>query len=179
MNGVVISLIFVGSSLLLVSEIWAIFTTQAPFIPSPKRLENEIIETLKLPDGSVFYDLGCGNAKMLRKASDRYPGIKCVGIEMSFIPYFLSKFLSRNYPNIHIKMEDILSTDISDATHIYLYLLPKILNKTYFKIKNSCQSETMIFSCDFKFEDCEPIQSVQLTNPTNTNRENNLYIYKI
>src|SRR3990167_8329445 len=141
---ILLVIIFVGFILIISMQLMAVFTTNAPFVPVPSKTENDIIQTLELNPGSILYDLGCGDARILIKAVKKHPEIKAVGVDVGFLPYLLAKFYTRNYKNIEVKREDIFKTDISPATHIFLYLYPKVINKLIINIRKQCKPNTRI-----------------------------------
>ena len=125
-----------------------------------------------------MYDLGCGDARVLLKAVQKYPDIKAIGVDMGFLPYFLARFYSRKFKNITIKREDIFKTNIADATHIFVYLYPKVVSKLIVNIKEQCKPGTRIVSCDFEIENFTPIQTIELNKSENA-RGKKLLIYVI
>lgn len=145
-------------------KITEIFSTDAPFIPIPKESIDNIIVNLQLTKDSVLYDLGCGDARILKRVIELKPSINVVGVEIAFIPYLLAKFYTRKYKQIEIKRENIFKVNISDATHIFLYLYPKAVNKLIDNIRNQCTQGTHIVSCDFEIKSCKPINIVDLKN---------------
>lgn len=159
-----IFLILIVFVLLAFFKITEILSIDAPFIPTSKEVINNITENLQLTENSILYDLGCGDARILKRVAELKPEIKIVGIDIAFIPYFLAKFFTRKYKQIEIRRENIFKTDISDATHIFLYLYPKAVNKLINNIKNQCAQGTRIVSCDFEIESCRPINIVNLKN---------------
>ena len=176
---IVLSLsLYIGFIFFLVAEVTASFTTDAPFVPVPKEIVDEIIKNLGLTSSSVLYDLGCGDARVLIKTAQKYPGIKAVGVEIAFFPYLLAKLYAQKYKNIEIIRENIFKTDISNATHIFVYLYPKIINRLFLIIKEQSKAGTKIVSCDFQIEGQKPIQIINLStiNP-NSKRGQKLFIY--
>lgn len=175
----ILSLVFfVTFVVFIIMQFLAIFTTDAPFVPAPKEIGNDIINALELNSDSVLYDLGCGDGRILLKAAQKHPNIKAVGVDMGFIPYFLAKFKTRKYKNIQIKREDIFKTDISSATHIFLYLYPKVINELINNIRKQCKPGTKIVSCDFELENIPPTQIIEL-NKTASPRGKRLFVYVV
>ena len=162
--------------LFITAQIIAVFTTDAPFVPIPDGVEYAIVDALGLQNGSVLYDLGCGDARVLRTAMEKYGGVRAVGIEIGFFPYLLARFKSRKYKNIKIKREDIFRTDVSDATHIFLYLYPQVMEKLMPILEKKCRKGTRIVSCDFQDKNRVPDATIPL--PQNNNkRGKNLFVY--
>ena len=156
--------ILIALTFLAFFKITEILSTNAPFIPTSNEVIDNIIENLQLAKNSVLYDLGCGDARIIKRASELKPDIHAVGIEIAFVPYFLAKFSTRKYKQIEIIRENIFKADISNATHIFLYLYPKAVNKLINNIKIQCVSGTRIISCDFEIKSCKPINVVDLKN---------------
>ncbi len=145
-------------------KITEIFFTDAPFIPTTNEIIDDIIENLKLTNKSVLYDLGCGDARILIRAVELKPNIRAVGVEVAYLPYLLAKFFTGKHKQIKILREDIFKTNISDATHIFLYLYPKAVNKLIENIKKQCKPGTLVISCDFEIESYKPTNIVDLKN---------------
>ena len=153
------------------------FFTDAPFVPVKKRVLEIIIDTLKLSPNSVLYDLGCGDARVLLKANESFKKIKKIGVEKNSVVYLWAKWLTRN-TNTKIYCEDANKTQLKNATHIYLYLLPKIMEKLQSKIINECKPGTRIVSCDFKFTNLTPDEIINL--PASKDKMcNKLYVYTL
>ncbi|HBD24901.1 MAG: hypothetical protein A2566_00930 [Candidatus Zambryskibacteria bacterium RIFOXYD1_FULL_40_13] len=148
-----------------------------PYIPIPKITEKNVIEVLKLDNNSVFYDLGCGDGRVLLRAVEQFPQIRAVGVDIGFIPFFLAKFYIRKYKNISIKRENIYKTDIHDATHIFLYLYPKVVDRIFVNILKQCKPGTKIVSCDFELIDVTPTEIINLE--TKALRGKTLFVYTL
>ena len=164
--------------LFFLAQIISIFTADAPFVPIPREIEDKIIESLKLNEDSVLYDLGCGDGRVLKSAVEKYPNIKAVGIEIAFIPYLLARFKTRKNKNIEIRREDIFKTDIANATHIFTYLYPKVMEKLMPVLEKKCRSGTRIVSCDFEDKNRKPTEIIELSK-NNSGRGKRLIIYSL
>lgn len=145
---------------------FALLTTRVPFVPVPADAVSRIIDQLDLPADAVFYDLGCGDGRVLKAAIERYPGIKAVGVEKAPIPYLLARFRTRKHPGIEIRRADIFKTDVSDATHVYLYLFPKVVTRLLPKLEKECTPGTKVFSCDFRSAQKQPAKTIPLGQPS-------------
>ena len=165
-------------ALVFVLDIIAQFTTDAPFVPIPKGIDDKIIESLKLKSESILYDLGCGDGRVLISVTKKNPDIKAIGVEKAFVPYFLAKLNTRNFKNISILREDIFKTDISKATHIFMYLYPAVIKKLWPLIQKSCKAGTRIISCDFQNEEMEPSEIIDIKSQ-NKSRGKKLFVYII
>lgn len=151
--------------------------TDAPFVPTRGGAIREIIKALDLHADSVLYDLGCGDARILREAMQAHPNIHGVGIEKGYLPYFVAKWRTRGLP-IDIKREDIFTADISGATHIYCYLFQKVLAELEPKIIKECKPGTHIVTTDFTFPHLKLLKTVPLDTGKN-HLARTLYVYMV
>ena len=54
---------------------------EAPFVPVPRVMISEIIDSLDIKENSVVYDLGCGDGRILFAAYESQPKATYIGIE--------------------------------------------------------------------------------------------------
>jgi len=148
--------------LFYIAQIIAVFTTDAPFVPIPFGIEGKIIEQLRLGNGSVLYDLGCGDGRILKLAAEKYPGLQAVGVEIAFIPYLLAKWKTRKNKHIEICRENIFTTNVSEASHVFVYLFPEVLEKLMPILRQKCRPGTRIVSCDFEDKNSTPTEMIPL-----------------
>ena len=153
------------------------FTVDAPFVPIPNGISKEIIKNLNLNNQSVFYDLGCGDGRILIDVVNSSPNIKAVGIEKAFLPYFLAKIKTRRFENIEIKRGDIFKENLSSTTDIFLYLYPQVLDRLLPNLESQCKKGTKIISCDFEFKGKKPTKIINLN--TNSRRGKKLFVYNL
>ncbi len=52
-----------------------------PYVPTRQEILPAVFELLDLRRGDVFYDLGCGDGRVVIEAAKRYPVRKAVCIE--------------------------------------------------------------------------------------------------
>lgn len=158
---------------------WSLVTTRAPFIPVPNEVLPDIIKALELKDNSVVYDLGCGDARVLQSCFTFQPKARCVGIEKDLIPYWIAKRRLRQKQNTAIKIirQNFFKHNLSEATHIFLYLFPELMNDLLPKLKAELKPGTRLVSCSFSFKDKEPVGRIDL-NRSKGMLARELYIYE-
>ncbi len=157
-------------------EIYSALTLSVPFVPVPKKVVRKIVAQFRMMPGDVLFDLGCGEGRVLREAVAEYPGIQAVGVEMGLLPYFLARVYAIGKPNLRILRENMYQSDISQATHIYLYLFPEVLEEILYKIHRECRPGTLVFSCDFSSKTYNPERVVELSD---TGRGRKLFVYRV
>ena len=112
-----------------------------------------ILKETKLKKGQVFYDLGCGDGRVVRTAVQEY-GVKGVGVDINPLLIWVSLIKARlaDLKNIHFRRENIFSSDLSDADVVYLFLMPELLAKLKKKLVSELKPKTIILSHGFKIE---------------------------
>lgn len=150
---------------------------EIPFISTRIRAIEAVINALSISEKSILYDLGCGNAEILKTAIKKTHGAKGVGVEQGYIPYILSLINTRNLP-ITIHHQDICDTNLSNASHIYCYLSDPMMQKLSHKFLNECHIGTRIVSCDFRVPNIPLIQIISLESKKDT-LTRALYVYEI
>ena len=137
----ILVIILIAIFILLV--IWMVtgYRSKVPFVSIPSAVLPDVKKALEIKDTSIVYDLGCGDGKVLfylypfcTKASYR-------GIENSPFPLFLSRlraWWNRKFNDIDIEIinQDFFNTDLSDATHIFCYLYPNVMDDLLLKFEN-------------------------------------------
>lgn len=167
----IFSLFFI--TLLLIRIRDSIFI-KVPFVPVRKRAILAIIKCLNLSNGSILYDIGCGDGRVLLSATALFPNIRTIGIEKGIYPYIISFFKTMGKP-IKILYADYKNILIKDATHIFCYLSNEDMNKIGRKVKNECKDGTVIVSCDFEIPNLTPFKIVTLDN--NDKLAKTLFVY--
>lgn len=108
--GIVVVVVFAGTAL-----------TGAPFVPS-RRKELEIIfkELYKLGKKDLLVDLGSGDGKVLKTASDF--GARALGIELNLFLVAFSKVRFIGNERVQTKLRDFFHTDLpSETTVVYVF----------------------------------------------------------
>lgn len=148
------ALLVVGSG--LVHNFNVLFAHQAPFIPSRRRALRTIADNINLRDGQVFFELGAGNAPLLRRLAKKYPRVNFIGIEYSFIPWIIGTLLCLPHNNIKIIKQNFWRADLSSADFIYCFLNVRVMAELESKFKADCKNGATIISYIFRLPHIEP-----------------------
>ncbi|KKT72547.1 MAG: rRNA methylase family protein [Microgenomates group bacterium GW2011_GWA2_44_7] len=98
----------------------------APFVPTEEEAVERIMEIAEVGANDIFYDLGSGDGRLVIAAAVR--GAKAVGIEMNPLRVWYSRIMIAvlgQWQRARIIQSDFFNVDLSEATVIVLYLLPK------------------------------------------------------
>ncbi len=141
---------------IMILWVWSNIWAKVPFVGVPLHILKDIERELLLKEGSVVYDLGCGDGRVLFFLAKNNPKIKYIGIENSPFPFVLAKFLSwwnKKFHNIDVEVikEDFFKVDLSKATHIFTYLYPNIMDDLLSKFDKELKRGTRLVSVSFHF----------------------------
>ncbi len=149
----VIFLSIVSLSLLaiLLLMLVGLFLTRVPFVPVRHSVTDALPGLLNLTDSSVFYDLGCGDGRVVTALAATNPKVQCVGVEISPLPYALARLRAwrANLRNARIIRADFNALELGNATHLFLYLLPHINARLLPKLEAELRAGARVVICDF------------------------------
>lgn len=137
------------------------FIAQAPFVPAPHQVARRVGELVSLKEGDVFYDLGSGEGQIVRSVALGNPTACVVGVEIAPLPKLIARILTpqKEFPNVHYLSRDLRTLSLTDATCVYLYLLPNLMKILAPKLKRELKSGAQIITCDFTLPGWEPLES--------------------
>jgi len=160
---------------------WSLFATRAPFVEIPKDILADIVKALDVKPGSVVYDLGSGDGRVLEACYQRQLDAMYVGIDKAIVPHVIARWRLRKILGSKVKLlhKNFFKQDLSDATHIYLYLFPGLLKSLLPKFMSELKPGARIVSVDFEFpKEYPPNQVIDLNRPEGK-RGRKIFIYEI
>lgn len=156
----------------------------APFVPTPAICVTAALKMLDIGKSKIFYDLGGGDGRVSFAALLDSPTIcrciendprLCTKIERNFKRFcriHYNQMPGLNVSRFELLQKDILEVNISDATHIYLYLTEDAMPGIAQKLENELQTDTRIVSCEYPISDWKAIEMETVWDLT-------LYLYQI
>jgi SAM-dependent methyltransferase len=144
--------------------------TLVPWVKTPLKNLQIVLEEIKLPAGSLIYDLGCGDGRFLFLAEKK--GLRAIGYELALYPYLkaqFNKFLQASL--VKIKRQDFLKQNLNDADAVFVFLNALVMGKIGLKLKEKLRPEIIVVSYGIAIPGWKPIKILQ-TKPSLT------YIYK-
>ena len=154
-------------------------TPDCVFVPTPHDIVEEMLEMAHVEKDDVVYDLGCGDGRIVVQAAKKR-GCKGVGFEI------VSELAQRARDNarqngvsdlVTIKEEDLFEADLSEATVLPIYLLPKMLKQLKPKLEK-LKPGTRIISHDYRIAGVRADKEVTL-NSKETGAEHILILYTL
>jgi 16S rRNA A1518/A1519 N6-dimethyltransferase RsmA/KsgA/DIM1 with predicted DNA glycosylase/AP lyase activity len=156
---------------LLLSMFWPPDSPWAPWWRTNKTVARAMCRLAKLNDKDVVYDLGCGDGTALSVAAGEF-GASGVGIEIDPLRYLFSKIrfrISGLNEKVKIVKDNFNNVDLSKATVVFVYLVPRALERLRPKLLKELKKGTLLAS--FRYKINLPL--------TSYNKNNNIYLYEI
>jgi 16S rRNA A1518/A1519 N6-dimethyltransferase RsmA/KsgA/DIM1 with predicted DNA glycosylase/AP lyase activity len=138
--------------LLVLSMLWPPDSPWAPWWRTGDREIRESLKLAKVTKKDTIYELGSGDGRFLVIAAKEF-GANGVGIEIDPLRSFISTVMIRIngvQDKITIKKKNFFDVDISKATVIFVYLVPKALGRLLPKFKKELKKGTRIVSYRYK-----------------------------
>lgn len=139
----------------------------APYVATRGKTVKEILEKAKLKKGQVFLELGSGDGRVVRTAVKKY-GVKGIGVEFHPILIWYSRLLAKLFgvSGVEFVRGNFYQTDLSKADVIYMFLLPKTMEKLREKILRECKKGTLLISHGFKIRGLERFLILEIPRKT-------------
>jgi hypothetical protein len=99
----------------------------APFVPTPHKVVEKMLELAEVKSTDVLYDIGCGDGRIVISAAKKYQA-RGVGIDIDPQRIEESRKAAREAEVetlVSFLLGDATRMDFSDATVVTLYLLPE------------------------------------------------------
>ena len=132
--------------------VWPPDSPWAPWWRTSKKTARAMCRLAKVTKEDNVYDLGSGEGTALVIAAKEF-GAAGVGVEIDPLRFLFSKLLiNRNglSNNVKIKKGNFFNQDIFKASVIFVYLVPKTLDRLLPKFKKELKKGTRIVS--FRYE---------------------------
>ena len=124
----------------------------APFVPTKSADIDEILKEINLRPGMKFLELGCGDGRVVCQAVKQY-GVVGRGVDVSRLWLLFARARAQRLgidKNVEFIHENIIRTDVAWADVIYLYMMPKFLDKHAQSIFAKCRPGTIVISYVFE-----------------------------
>jgi predicted RNA methylase len=150
----VLTLIIIIILLFLLSMLWPPDSPWSPWWRTTPHLARIECKLAKVKKGDVIYDLGSGEGTALIIAAKEY-GATGIGIEIDPFRAFQSKVavqLAGVSDKIEIRRDSFWNQDISDATVVFMYLIPKTLIKLRPKFLKELRPGTRVVTFVYRMD---------------------------
>lgn len=157
--------------LVVLSMVWPPDSPWTPWWRTSAQKAQLVWKLVPLSKKDIVYELGSGDAAVLREAA-RF-GAGGVGVEVDPARVFISRVIIwfNNLSNkIEIRRGNFFGVDISPASVIFVYLVPRVLLKLKPKFLKELKSGTKIISYVYTIDYLPLIKK---------DEKNKIYVYKI
>lgn len=141
---------------------------RVPYVNTPPEYLDKIIANIKISKGATIYDLGCGSGDFLRLV-ERFEPAKRIGLEISPWAYFVATIKNWRLKRTVIKLKDFFKEDVSAADFVYVYLLPRLMDKISEKLKQELKTGTQVVTVGSALPGWEIKQKIILNEKLNYN----------
>jgi hypothetical protein len=145
-----------GEIVILVAAIavlvWVMYSTViggrlgAPYVATPDKTTENILKGADLKPGENFWDLGCGDGRVVKVAMKIY-GVVGWGVE--FNPILAALCLLKAIKVFWNKIENV---DLSNADVVYMYLGPGIVDQVAEKLEKESTKQVRVISRRFEIK---------------------------
>ena len=103
----------------------------APYVPTPPEVIDAMLKLAAVREGDILYDLGSGDGRIIIRAAEKLKA-STVGIEFDEELCNVTRLAIREHHlegRVRVIQGDIFEQDLSEATVVTAYLLPKSFGK--------------------------------------------------
>lgn len=133
--------------------------TLAPFVPSDQPVVDAMLDIAELQPNDFLIDIGCGDGRIVFSAARR--GIRAHGIDID--PVFIAENQKKAAEDPDLALASFVNADmctvnLSEATVITCYLLPRSMDLLKPKFETSLRLGTRIVSHAFWLDGWTPVR---------------------
>jgi cyclopropane fatty-acyl-phospholipid synthase-like methyltransferase len=149
----------------------------APYVASPARVVDRMLELANMKPGETLYDLGCGDGRILITAVEKYK-VTAVGVEIS------PRLVARAQASIHkaglddrarVIQGDVLKADPSSADVVYLYLSTRANEQLRPRLESHLKAGARVVSHDYPVPGWKPSK----VEETEGSQRHMIYLYEM
>lgn len=146
-------LLVLGISLYIATIVYTCGRWELPYVPTMRRAKKVLAKKLELGRGHTVLDMGSGLGSMLSHFAQGQ--VKVIGIERSRFFALLSRIRMAMKPwrwgRTRVERGDFFEADLSRATHIYCFHIPKLIGRLVHKFEEELQVGQTLISYKFPY----------------------------
>jgi protein-L-isoaspartate O-methyltransferase len=150
----------------------------APYIPSPMRIVEKMLEVAKVTEGDKVFDLGSGDGRIVITAAQKF-GAEAVGVELDeeLVRKASARVAELNLQDrVKIMHADLFKTDMRSATVVTLYLVDSINERLRPVFEEQLRPGTRVVVHDFRIPGWEPREVVTVKSEMDVPHQVYLYV---
>lgn len=119
----------------------------APWVPARAFDIEKLLDDVKLQPGEVFYELGCGDGRLVKAAAQR--GATAVGYELNPFLWAIAWLRCMGTKGADVRLGDLWRVDLGEADVVMAFLVPRTMprldRKAAAELKSSARLVSYIF----------------------------------
>lgn len=150
-----------------------------PYVSTPEEVVDQMLKVANVSSNDVLYDLGSGDGRIPIAAVQNYGVSRAIGVEINpqLVQQSREKAQKQGVSDrVTFLQQDLFQTNLSDATVVTLYLLPRINRKLRPKLLRELKPGTRIVSHDFDMGNWKPNRVLHVKGST---RRHTIYYWVI
>ena len=157
--------------LIILTFFWPPDSPWSPWWRTNKKTARAACRLANVSNKDIVYELGSGDGEFILTAAGEFRAAKAIGIEIDYTRFLISKLKmkSSKLKNVEFIRKDFKKVNLSDATVVYFYLVPKVIKRILPKFKKELLPGTRIVS--LRYEVQLPLKR--------EDKKNQLFLYKI
>lgn len=151
----------------------------APFVASPQRIVDRMLEMAAIKPNETVFDLGCGDGRILFQAAQKYQA-RAIGIEIDekLVQNTNDHIVSLGLQNrVKVQQGNLLEADLSSADVVTIYLLTQSNEVLRPRLEKMLKPGTRVVSYDYAVPGWKP-KKIDRTNESN-NGGHLIYLYEM
>jgi SAM-dependent methyltransferase len=140
-----------------------------PYVPTPQDMVERMLRMVRVGRNDVLYDLGCGDGRLVITAARKY-GAHGVGIDIDparIREATANARAARVERRVEFVVGDLFQADLSPATVVTLYLLPRLNEQLRPQLWQQLRVGARVVSHGFDMGQAWPPERTQTVNGTN------------
>jgi tRNA G37 N-methylase Trm5 len=133
------------------------------YVPTPQSAVEAMLELARVTAGDVVYDLGSGDGRIPITAARKY-GARGVGIEIDsyYLRWAIDNLAKAGVADRVVFLnQDLFESDISPATVVTLFLLPRVNQQLMPKLKRELRPGTRVVSHQYDMGEQWPAEQIR------------------
>ena len=143
-------------------------STDVPYVATPQSVVEKMLDIANVTGEDYLIDLGSGDGRIPIAAAKRF-GAKAMGVDIDAARVQEAKANAVNArveDKVEFRKQDLFETDLSKATVLTMYLLPRVNLQLRPRILNELKPGTRVVSHNFDMGDWKPDQKIKIDGRT-------------
>jgi len=134
-----------------------------PFVPTRREALELLFKVLDLNEEDVFYDLGCGDGRVVIEVLKKFPvkrGV-CVEVRRELLEEAVRRARLEGVDDRFVPIHgDFFEVPLRDATVVYMYLLASVNEALKPKLSKELPKGARVITLDFQIPGWKPVKIV-------------------